>query len=559
MYTTSNAYKENQDAVYREVFYEIEYGQIDPDARDTATLDDISPVTPFSKPDEIINDKKITSNIIIASLEENQFLLDGSRTLIDETPPDFEVGAWGDILSDSNGNCSFFFQIRTSVPIHAPGLTLTFYKPLNELATDFDIILIDNITEVKRIVVRGNQAVTFEVEEEITGCDTVRVEITKWNKGNYYPKVTQFDFGLYTLFNPDNLTSMSIQNKASAVSENLPLSTLVFKFINDGKYDPIFETGRNKFVQDRQPVRVRIGNPSEQIENMYYELSGTPNVTLGEVEIKATSLLIKFEKEQPAKWKDNVSLYAIAEEILTECGVVNYVIDESLQSMMVTCLIDENYRDTLTDLLIASQCVLLQKKDVIHIQKRTFTPAGYTIAKQNSAFPEISIGDEIKKVIVYKETFTLDASGTLTTFTAPSAGEHIISIQNAINVAVSGGTLVYAGISFVKVNATQGATITVSGQAIKSVETKREYGTGKTAKEIKNNPFIGNSQDVADWILAYHARRQDISVEWRQDNAIELLDAVTIESDYGDIEVIAEEQNFDFDGGFKGTTKGRAI
>ena len=33
---------------------------------------------------------------------------------------------------------------------------------------------------------------------------------------------------------------------------------------------------------------------------------------------------------------------------MTECGVVKYEIDLSLQDMMVTCLIDENYRDTLT-------------------------------------------------------------------------------------------------------------------------------------------------------------------------------------------------------------------
>ena len=40
---------------------------------------------------------------------------------------------------------------------------------------------------------------------------------------------------------------------------------------------------------------------------------------------------------------------------------------------------------------------------------------------------------------------------------------------------------------------------------------------------------------------------------------IELLDVLTVESDYGDIDIIAEEQLFNFDGGFKGTTKGRVV
>lgn len=559
MYTTSDAYKENQNAVYREVFYEIEYGQIDPDARDTAVIEYISPVTIFSKPDEILNDRVISSNVIIGTLEEDQFLLDGSRVLTPEAPPDYEVGAWGNVLSGESGTCEFYCQIQTTGLINAPGLTITFYQALKQYAVDFDIVLLDGTTEVKRIEITENQDVVFETEEEITDCNRVRIEINKWSLPNYYPKITQLDFGLYTLFNPDNLTSMFIQNKASAISESLPLSTLVFKFVNDGKYDPIFETGRNKFVQDRQPVRSKIGSNNEQIENMYYELSGRPNVTLGEVEVKASGLMIKFEKEQPIKWKSNVSLYSIAEEIMQECGVAKFEIDTSLNSMMVTCLITENYRDTLTDLLIASQCVFVQRKDTLCIETRNLVPVDYTITKENSKFPEISIQDDVKKIIVYKNTYSLGAVETLTTFTAPSTGEHILSVQNAMDISVSGGALTYAGINFVKVNATSGTTITVSGKPIKFVETKHEYGSGNIAKEIKGNPFIIDPQAVSTWILEYYLKRQDISVEWRQDNALELLDTITAESDYGDINVIIEEQSFEFDGGFKGTTKGRAV
>lgn len=64
---------------------------------------------------------------------------------------------------------------------------------------------------------------------------------------------------------------------------------------------------------------------------------------------------------------------------------------------------------------------------------------------------------------------------------------------------------------------------------------------------------------MANWILEYYTRRQELAVEWRQDNAIELLDVLTVESDYGDIDIIVEEQLFNFDGGFKGTTKGRVV
>lgn len=559
MYTTSDAYKKNQSAIKREVYYEIEYGQIDINARDTAQLDGLSTVTPFSKPNEIINEKRISSNIIIATLEPDQFLLDGTRTLMGELPLPYEVGAWGDVLSDSAGNCSFYCQVKTDSLINAPGLTITFYKPLNQFATDFDIITINGMTEVKRIAVRGNQRATFETNQEITGCNKIRLEIKKWSKGNYYPKITQIDFGLFSLFNPDNLTAARVQNKASAISESLPLSTLVFKFINDGTYDPIFETGRNKFVQDRQPVTLKIGNPKEQIENMYYELTGRPEVTLNEVEIKATSLLVKFEKEQPTKWKQNVSLYSIAEEIMTECNVKKYKIDASLKNISVTCLISENYRGTLTDLLIASQCVIVQRLETLCIEKRSFAPTGYKIKKDVSAFPEISIQDDIKKIIIYQKNYSLEPQETVTTFTAPSAGKHTISIRSATDISVSGGTLLQAGVDFVKVNAANGATVTVTGKPIIETETKHEFGTGTTAKEVKKNPFIVRPSDVANWLLAYYARRQEISVEWRQDNAIELLDVLAVESDYGDIDIIVEEQSFDFDGGFKGETKGRAV
>lgn len=559
MYTTSDPYKENQAAVYRDVWYEIEYAQIDPDARDTASVGETSPLTVFSNADEVINERTVSSSIKIASLEKDQYLLDGSMTQINPSQQAFEVGVWGSVLSDIGGNCNFFIEIATQTVINAKGLTVTFQKALKEWAVNFDIVLISSGVVVGTIPITGNTKTTIEVVEPIIDCDTIKLVIKKWSHTYHYPKVTQIDFGIYTIFSPDNLTAMTMQNKASAISENLPLSMLTFKFYNDGQYDPIFETGNNRFIQDRQPVTLSIGSKNEQITNMYYETSGRPNVTVGEVEVKAPSLIIKFEKEQKTKWKSNVSLYEIAEEIMQECGVVKYEIDLSLQDMMVTCLIDENYRDTLTDLLIASQCVLVQRKDTLYVQKRNLTPTGYKITKNISTFPQIDVQDDVKKVIIYKEAFVVGAVEQLTTFTSPSTGTHNISISKAIDITVTGGILVEAGIDYVKVTANEGAGVVVSGKKIETVETLHEYGTGAVVKEIKKNPFITNPELAANWILEYYTRRQELAVEWRQDNAIELLDVLTVESDYGDIDLIVEEQLFNFDGGLKGTTKGRVV
>lgn len=558
MYITSSEYKENQSSTYREVYYEIEYGQIDPDARDTAQVDLIDEVTVFAKPEEILNDRSISNVTIIGTLEQDQFLLDGSRVFTPETPPTYEVGAWSEELSDADGNCNFYVQVKTDDLINCYGLTFTFYKLLNEYAVDFDIILKDNATVIKTIEVRNNDKAFLVVDEEITNCNIVRIEFRKWNKPFRYQKITQLDFGVYTIFNPDNLTSMRMQNIASAVSENLPFSVLNFKFVNDGNYDPIFSTGKNAFVRDRQPIALAIGSPSERIMS-YFELSGKPNVTIGEVEINATSLFVKLNREQPVKWVVGKSLYDIAEEIMIECEVVDYAIDDILKSMNVTCLIKENYRDTIVDLLIASQCVMLQRNNVVCIERMSTIHSGYTIEKNVSDYPKVNIEDDIKKVIIYKQNYMIKPSEQITTFVAPYTGDHIIEISYAKDITITGGSLLYAWINAIKVTATESAEIVITGKLIESIETKHEYGTGSMAKEIRDNPFITDPEAVANWVLGYHSNRQNITTHWRQDNAIELLDILTMESDYGNIQIVVEEQTFDFDGGFKGTTKGRLI
>ena len=110
-------------------------------------------------------------------------------------------------------------------------------------------------------------------------------------------------------------------------------------------------------------------------------------------------------------------------------------------------------------------------------------PTGYRITKNISTFPQIDVQDDVKKVIIYKEAFVVGAVEQLTTFTSPSTGTHNISISKAIEITVTGGILVEAGIDYVKVTANEGTSVVVSGKKIETVETLHEYGTGAVVKE----------------------------------------------------------------------------
>lgn len=558
MFSTTELYKQKMREPYRQALEaEVEYGQVDPDARDNAKISELSPAVYFSIPSQTLNNWDWKPSVKIASLEDDGFPLDGTYTLAPEAPPTYEVGYWSEELGDAEGRLSVVYEVSTT-QINAVGISILFEPLLIEWAVDFDVSF-----GGKRYEIRGNNKTLWVSDFPVEGCTSVRVEIKKWSRPNARVKIQQFEFGVYIVYTASEMTELTIDNRIDPVSSSLPESAVSFGFVNFNKeYDPLVRGGREKFIEERQPVSVRMGYPGEMYKVGYYELTGAPSISAGCVTLNATSLIRKLDKSKPAAFYQNTPLDTILREILLYCGITDFRIDESLKGIAVTALTDEDCRALVTDIAIASCCTVWFDFDVFVMGKLPTKHSGYIIDGTMTEAPEIEVRPPVEKLNVEAASFQVAGTESDVGYLkAAAAGTYKISIEPCLSPRATAGNVVKSGVDFMEITTIGAAEITVKGRKI--TKTVMPYDISKSGRgdelRIEGNPFINTrerAQAVANWLFSYYSRRQELTARWRQDPAVQAGDIVLLDTDFGRQAVQIEQQYFEWpDGGLMGKTK----
>ena len=182
MINVSDAWKaEHGKALLDESFIEISYNITDPDAQGDATATDNGAIFLSDSSGTVSTAEK--QIMPYATLEQNLWLLDGSREVIPDSAPE----AGGYISSQmSDESCAFepcptvtvsFSQVHEP-PI--PGVTVTWSAVYGEYATQFRIAAYNGESLVAEKTVIGNKTVRSVVELGIESYDRIVIEIQKW-------------------------------------------------------------------------------------------------------------------------------------------------------------------------------------------------------------------------------------------------------------------------------------------------------------------------------------------------------------------------------------------
>ena|GEM_PF-3938134 len=546
---------------------QIEYGQIDPDARDTAAVTAKTSEMAFSNSAQVINDHSIEENIKVMTLEQNETFLDGSFVFVPvSTITDCKVGFRPDFLSDADGNFSSYpyIQITTTDNINAIGISLVFSKKLKQYAVDFDVV-IGNITHS----ITNNSLIEWQSDFEVNETNVVKIIFKKWCKAFTRAKLTQVNFGIYTIFTNDNLTALKLTDKFNPISTQLSEGSVDFTFVNVGKeYNPMNLSSRRKFIVERQPIVTSVGYDDEMFQVGYHELSGKPTITQRTVELTGSTLLSKLDVEIDATLYQAKTLYQIAQSLFAAAGITKYSIDATLKNYTVTTVIDGTAREALTSLCIAACKQYWQAGDTVYIGVKSATSSNFEITSNIEQNPTITVDDVIQSITVTYKTYALGTtSEQLTTYTPTENGTFVLSVSYATGITVTGGTLVSSTLNSATVTGTANTQITVSG--IKLVEneltasyTNSNVDDGSTIK-VTDNQFISTATQantVINWLLAYYANTQIITSKWRQNPALQIGDVIGIATDFGTHNIMIEENTLEMSaGGLSGSTKGRVI
>lgn len=350
MQSVSQSWKDNQNkTLVNEGYVEIHFKVTDPDAYEDATATDNGHIY-FADTGYIVSevDKNIRP---YATLERNQWLLDGSREILPN-------GGYGEVGFVDDGLCTPD-RVFTTNPIVTvnftkvhpnmlQGITIRWSEFLNEYAEEFIVTAYNGETVVATKTVSDNTSVLSVVEVDMSGYDRMTIEVVKWSLPYRRARIDEVFIGINKIYSKKDIFSYSCSQSVDPISAELPKSEISFSIDNvDDSYNPQNTEGLSKYLIERQAVTVKYGyklddGSVEWIKGGNYYLSEWDAQQNGmSAEFKARDLLEFMTKTyyKGLYSSNGKSLYELAEDVLMDAelplnsdGSVKWVIDDKLKS-----------------------------------------------------------------------------------------------------------------------------------------------------------------------------------------------------------------------------------
>ena len=595
MQNVSQEWKDNQNnQLVGESDIEMSIKLTDPDAYEEASATDNGHIK-FSNTNHIVTEGE--KNIRpYATLERNQWLLDGSREILPVSNYG-ETGFIDDGLSSGDKTFGSHPIITISFSkVHEKllqGVTITWSVFLNEYAEEFIVTAYNGSTVVATKTVTDNTFVKSTVLMDIVNYNKITIEIVKWSLAYRHARIDEVFIGVNTVFSKRDIFSYSCSYNSDPISAELPKSEASFSLNNVEKvFNPYNTEGISKYLIERQEISVKygykIGSKVEWINGGKFYLSEW-NAKQGGIGADFTARdLLEFMTGMYHKGLYNpngTSLYSLAESVLLDAdlpvasdGTVKWVIDEKLKNIYtIAPLPIDTHANCLQMIANAGGCVIYQDREgILHITVISLDNINddYAISDFNSySKGDLSISKPLKQVDVPYYSYSVSTETTELfkgIMTISGTQEVLITYSSTatnVGAVVSGGTLdsatYYSNACLLKITASGNVTITVSGKTIETSSLLISTINSETGETVSvDNPLITSQERaiaISSWVKEYMKNRNIVSSSWRADPRLDALDIIKMENEYGINNILMTNVEFSYNGAFRGNGEGRLI
>ena len=507
----SEEYKKAISNTVRETKAEIQF-----DFVDSTAIDDCTPNFPnqalFSNGNQITNGNT-KKTIKIATLEKGFWKLDGTyMNLGYKDISNEEIGFVSDVISNDDGVFEtppiVIFDFTTT---HSSiGLTLFFDDLTNNYAKKMRIKFYNNTTLLSDEIIQNNK-VRCIYSNRVENYNKIEIEFLESSLPHRRIRFLDIIFGIIQVYEDEQIVNCNLTREFSPFNENIPSHELSFETDNLSKeFNLINPSGVYTYLQKRQLVTVRMGVVLENGTNEFIDMG---KYYLSEWETKDLTVTLNAKDslsflEEITYNNSNIqtkTLKQFAIEILNYAGISEYLLDNSLDSIIATTSIPETtIKELLKQIALAGNCVLfVDKSNLITIKKLNTNVSNSIELKNMYKVPNIVLDEIINRVKVtyYIEDTSMDL------------------------VVVSGET--------------EGKEKTVNSIFINSQE---------------------QAQAVGNYLLKLYQSRLKYKIDWRQKLDIDIDQKVNIEDSFNENnDIIITKQEFKYSGYLSGNTEGRVI
>lgn len=501
------------------------------------------------------------------TFELNQFILDGSKSVLPDNPSD--IAFWSDALSMDD--CTF----ETN-----PKITITFKEQHTSAA--ITLYFEDEPPAELKITwytVAGTKLVTetfypdsliYVCNNQVQNYGKIEIEFVRTSFPQRYIKLQYILYGKYIVWDKDMIQTAKMQEDIDVTSATLSINEADISIVDmNNDFDAENENGAWNSVQKTQEVTLSEFNNGNMIPMGAFfidDFSFSKNIAKFKL-VDVVGLLDKYTFYEGQVY-NNVRAGVILNAIFATAGIKKYVIDEEVGNILLSgYLAIQTCRKALQQVCFACGAVADDSRsDTIKVYKpdryvkstvgtdRKFNGntkvslekyiSGVNIEMKNYALEE-------KNSDIYKKT--LPAGDTKITFSSPY-------LPSSITASV--GTLKEVKTNYLIINMPDAGQCQITG--IKYANTtfsyekrvdKIEAGETENIKKYSGCTIYNADilPDIADYLLGYHALRKKVEMKYLVDLE-QVGNWANINSIGGKTSTtLIESQTLDLTGGFIAT------
>lgn len=289
------------------------------------------------------------------TLEHNFFVLDGTKTFLDDIPDD--VPFWSAGLSKADGTFT-----------NNPTITVAFTN--NHSSIGFTLRFVEDYPLEMRIKwykgadiidtkVYTINSLEFKAYNSVSDYNKVVFEFIK-ARPNRYVKVEYIRYGIITEFNDTNCSDAKIVEQTDIKGNNIPISTLsIDLFSADKDFAINSQNSLQNYFQKKQPAECYaiVDGVETFLGHFYFDKLNSKG--LYSTSLNMNDIIGIFEQFTFAGGLyNNYSASTLIGQIMAIIGISNYTIDASLASATISgCIKPCNCREALKKILTAIEAI----------------------------------------------------------------------------------------------------------------------------------------------------------------------------------------------------------
>lgn len=542
--------------------FRVTFGIEAPNAQEEANIS-VSNQALWSNAVEI-NDKLMPSSNY-ATLELNQFILDGTKTLFPDNTQEYVKDKYtSSNLSDIDCNYLVYptINIQFTNLQSLAGLTLMFDVQNKNFPSLIKITAYDGSTVLKEVL--GTPEEVNYISESFDNIRALKIEIMKSNLPFLRAIVSRIYFGIIKSFTESDAEKVEQTYSLSPINNNLYKSEFKVTLDNfDLQYNIDNKQGIYTYLTEQQPISVEYSlDGSEWLECGEYLTSGKAKISnnLATIEsIDQVQFMNDIYKKDVYR-TIAISLYDLAEAVLldfgwfaNEYGEYPFEIDESLKNITTLGTLPMVSHAECLQIIASAGGVALYVDDRGYI---CLKPLPTEVADENyvidfnnaTTYPEPEEIEPLSEVEVTIHNYTVESSST-----ELYKGEYVIDGEQTLKIEYelstgqtstipSGLTLnasrFYGRYCELDVTGTGTYTITVNGTKIvdnTSTLTIINQENGEVAP--LDNPLVTDSERasaVGNVAKDYLKQRIRYTIPWVQDYRVNVGDLVNIRTQFSE-------------------------